>query len=150
MKKWYIYYSKQGSTEKCGQYIKNKNQEMIMWNLKDGNPKDVAEDDQVILASGIYIGKINKKVIEFIKELKENNNNKNSILLICGAQEDEKEATIEKNLEGNIGIFSRVVFAGHTYNMKKMNFMEKAIIKKVSGVKSDEDKIKYELLDSLI
>ena len=150
MRKWYVYYSKQGSTEKCGQYIKNKNNEMIMWNLKDGKPKGMEEDDQVILASGVYIGKLNKKVIEFIKVLKENNNNKNSVLLICGAQEDERETIVEKNLEGNVNVFSEVVFAGHTYNMKKMNFIEKAIIKKVAGIKSDEDKIKYEVLDALI
>ncbi len=149
MKKWYIYSTKQGTTKKCGEYIKEKEDELILHNIKTGEPK-VTKGDSVIVATSFYIGKPNKKISEYIKNNQELIKACNSTLLVCGTVEEDNKDILEKSFQDNLTLFDHVVLGGHAFDLKQLNFMEKQIIKKVANVTENQDHIKYENLDKIM
>lgn len=138
------YATKYGCVEKCASILSEKlTGEVDLYNLKEIKNIDISKYDKVIIGGSIYMGKIQKVVREFsstkLNQLKE----KEVGLFICGMGEGENA---EKELKDSFPVelyakaTARGVFGGK-FIFKKMNFLEKLIVKKVSKVEKDVSNI---------
>ena len=90
-----VYSSKYGCTEKCAKTLSKELKDKVdLINLKNAEDIDVLKYDNVIIGGSIYIGRIQKEVVEFCSKnlgiLKE----KRIGLFICGMQEGEVKMCI--------------------------------------------------------
>lgn len=141
-----VYGTKYGCAEKCAvELSKEINGKVNLVNLKENNKIALTNYDYVIIGGSAYIGKIQKEVIEFMNQNLNELINKEIGLFICGAQEGEAmEKEIVENFPAELLKKAKSVknFGG-AFDFKKMNFMEKAIVKKIVKVTSDKSDILY-------
>lgn len=147
-----VYASKYGCAEKCAMELsKEFDGNVDIVNLKENQRIDLDKFDKVIIGGSVYIGKIQKEVTDFInKNLKELLERKIG-LFICGMQEgNELEKEIADNFPADLLNSAKSVrHFGGAFDFKKMNFMEKAIVKKIVKVSSDKSDIKHENIKQL-
>ena len=149
MKILIIYASKHGSTEKAVNSLKEKiRHETIVVNLKKESAPDTGSFDAVIIGGSIHAGQLQSKVKKYCTNNIEKLLKTDLGLFICHMEEGEK-ATKELadvypeellNHTKATGLF------GGEFIFEKMNFLEKMIVKKVSGLKESVSKINYETI----
>lgn len=147
MKTLIAYGTKYGCAEKCALELSKEFYDKVeLINLKKIKSIDLAKYDKVIIGGSAYIGKIQKEVTDFIKNNMEELKKKEIGLFICGMQEGEM---IEKEIAENypaelISKAKSVKHFGGEFYFNKMNFMEKAIVKKIAKITSDKSDILYD------
>lgn len=135
-----VYATKYGCTEKCVELLSKKLEgKADICNLKSDKIPDLSQYDKVIAGGSVYIGKIRKEVNEFCSKNLGALKNKKIGLFICGMAEGDALTTEINNSfpQELISSASAKECFGGEFIFKKMNFMERAIIKKIS--KSDKD-----------
>lgn len=146
------YGTKYGCAEKCAiELSKEVYDKVDLVNLKDNNNVDIAKYDHVIIGGSAYIGKIQKEVTDFIVSNLNELMKKDIGLFICGMQEGD---LMEKELADNFPAellkkAKSVKHFGGEFTFRKMNFMEKAIVKKIVKITSDKSDIKHDNIKGL-
>lgn len=144
-----VYASKYGCTEKCANLIAEELNEMAdIVNLKKAKNCDPSAYDRVIIGGSIYMGKIQKEVTNFCTKNLDLLKDKRIGLFACGMAEGEEQAA-ELNANFPAELLELAVakeFLGGEFLVDKMNFFEKAIIKKVSKITSNQSKLQEENL----
>ncbi len=146
------YGTKYGCAEKCAiELSKELNGNVELSNLKNKSKIDFTKYDQVIIGGSAYIGKIQKEVTDFINNNMNELKNKKIGLFICGMQEGEM---IGKEINDNfpaelVSKAKSVKHFGGEFTFNKMNFMEKAIVKKIVKVTSDKSDIHHDNIKSM-
>lgn len=151
MKSIIIYSTKYGCTEKAAKILKSKLEgEVELRNIMKESISALDEYDNVILGGSIYIGKIQKKLTEYMEKNLQVLLKKRVGLFICAGETNEELAA--KELEGAFPAelykhaLSREDF-GFEINYEKLNFFEKFIMKKVKGVKENYFELKEETIE---
>ena len=149
MKILIIYASRHGSTKKAVYYLKEKiTHETVIVNLKKESVPDMGSFDAVIIGGSIHAGQLQSKVKNYCTDNKDKLLKTDLGLFICHMEEGEK-ATKELadvypeellNHAKATGLF------GGEFIFEKMNFLERMIIKKISGLKESVSKINYETI----
>ena len=146
------YGTKYGCAEKCAiELSKELNDKVDLVNLKDRNKIDLSKYDNVIIGGSAYIGKIQKEVTDFITNNINELMKKEIGLFVCGMQEGE---AMEKEIADNfpaelIKKAKSVKNFGGEFAIKKMNFMEKTIVKKIAKITSDKSDIHHDNIKKL-
>jgi menaquinone-dependent protoporphyrinogen oxidase len=146
------YGTKYGCAQKCAMELaKEFDGNVQLVNLKERGNVSISGYDRVIIGGSAYIGKIQKEVTEFISANMNELLKKEVGLFICGMQEgDMIEKEIAENFPAELISKAKSVMSfGGEFNFKKMNFMEKAIIKKISKVSSDKSDIHHDNIKKL-
>lgn len=144
MKGVVIYESLHGSTEKCAKilniYLEN---ELEIRKLKDSVDINLDEYDTVIIGGSIHHGVIQSRIEKFIKNNHVQLMGKNLGLYLCCMEEGETaihqfERAFPSDLRKKA--IARGLFGGE-FNLKKMNYFEKKLARKIKGVKVSVSKI---------
>lgn len=146
MKTVIIYTTKHGCTDKCAHTLANElDINTSLKNLETEKNIDFSKHDTVIIGGSIHAGAINKKLRSFVDKNVDSLLQKKLGLFICCMYEGEKalaqfqdafpEVLREKAIAH--GIF------GGEFDLEKMNFLEKAIVKKVANVEESVSNINY-------
>lgn len=146
------YGTKYGCAQKCAMELaKEFDGKVELVNLKEKGSVNLSGYERVIIGGSAYVGKIQKEVTEFISANMNELLKKEVGLFICGMQEgDMMEKEIADNFPAElISKAKSVMNFGGEFNFKKMNFMEKAIIKKISKVSSDKSDIHHDNIKKL-
>jgi menaquinone-dependent protoporphyrinogen oxidase len=144
--------TKYGCAQKCAiELAKEFDGNVELVNLKEKGNVALSGYDRVIIGGSAYVGKIQKEVTEFISANMNELLKKKVGLFICGMQEgDMMEKEIAENFPAElISKAKSVMNFGGEFNFKKMNFMEKAIVKKISKVSSDKSDIHHDNIKKL-
>lgn len=139
-----VYATKYGCTEKCAQILSKKlDGHVDLINLKKVKDVNIAKYEKVIIGGSIYIGKIHKEVTEFCSKHLEQLKERRIGLFICGMQEEEAiQNELNQNFNADlIELAEAKEWFGGEFNFKKMNFLEKFIVKKVVKVTTDRSNI---------
>jgi menaquinone-dependent protoporphyrinogen oxidase len=155
MKTAIIYATSHGTTEKVAKQIQIQlggNTQLI--NLKEENTIDLSQYDQVVIGGSIHAGQMQGRVKKFCKQNMVDLLQKRLALYMVGMNEPDFETEFNNaypELLRKHAIASKCV--GGEFLFEKMNFLEKLIVKKVSGIsqnisKIDETKI-MELVNEL-
>jgi menaquinone-dependent protoporphyrinogen oxidase len=142
MKSIIIYESKTGTAEKCAYLIAENN------NIKDiykaSSKPNLNGYDDIILVSPIYMGSVNKKIKEIISA--------NPIpmrLVLVGTNTETYSETIEHNFNEETRKRLDIIHVGGAYNFEKLNFLQRFIIKKMTGITTSTDLLDYKKLNTI-
>lgn len=133
-----VYGSKYGCTEKCAEMLSKKLTGTVeLCNIKKEKVPDLTQYDNVIIGGSIYVGKIQKEVTEFCLHHANTLKEKKIGLYICCMNTKEAEMQLDhafpEELLSNAAV--KECFGGE-FRFKKMNMIERFIVKMVS--KSDK------------
>jgi menaquinone-dependent protoporphyrinogen IX oxidase len=137
MKTAIIYTSKHGTTAKVAQMIAERltgNQVSIIDLKKDKRP-DINSFDGIILGTPIYAGTPSKAMQRFCKENFETLKQKRLALFVCGMEPDsvkQQQELANAYPQELYGYAVSTCFAGGEFQFEKMNFFERAIIKRIA------------------
>ena len=144
MKTAIIFATKQGCTEKCSQTLASElpgNTELI--NLETTKEIDLMIYDTLILGGSIHAGMINKALKKFItKNLDQLTEKKVGLFLCCMEEGEKANEQFNNAFPEQIRAISKANgFFGGAFDFEKMNFIEKAIIKKIANIDNSLSKI---------
>ncbi|MCB8965137.1 MAG: flavodoxin domain-containing protein [Bacteroidales bacterium] len=146
-----IYATSHGTTEKVANIIASRLDRATLINLKKSAHIDLSQFQQVIIGGSIHAGSIQRKVREFC--------NTNMVqllqmrvgLFICAMNEPEFDNELKMafpEVIRNHAISQRVV--GGEFIIERMNFIERFLVKKISGVSQTTSKIDDGAISELI
>lgn len=147
MKTAIVYASSHGTTEKAAQMLKESliGEEVEQINLKKQPTPNIGEYETVIIGSSIHAGAMQGKVKKFLADNhKILLTKKIGLFLCCMYEGDEAMKQFERGYPEELrqAAIARGLFGGE-FIFSKMNFIERKIIKKISGVTSDTSKLDY-------
>ena len=147
MKTLIIYASKYGCTEKCSNLLKDKlSGEVKIVDIKKENVLEIDLFDTVIIGGSIYMGRIQKVVNEFcLKNISTLKNKKLGLFICCMNENEIAEKQINSSFPEELltSAIATEHFGGE-FIFKKMNFLERIIIKKISKTSNDKSTISEE------
>jgi len=131
-----LYVTQHGAAEKSAIILKEKLQDndVDVKNLRK-DTFDLKDYENIILGCSIHAGHVQGKMKKFIKKneaiLKKK---KVGLFITCMEQGEESNQYFSKNFDESFinSLKVKALFGGE-FNFDKMNFFEKAIIKKISG-----------------
>ena len=149
MKTLITYSTSHGCTRKIVNELKDYlGGEVQIVNLKNNLKINLLDYDRVIIGGSIHAGKIQKKVKDFCLKNLDDLKTKEIGLFICRmengllAQKQLSDAFPAELIEVSK---STAVF-GREYDFSKMNFIEKLIVKKITGIKRRTSKIDHQAI----
>jgi menaquinone-dependent protoporphyrinogen oxidase len=135
-----VYQSRHGCTEKGAWMLQeNINEDIILHDMTKSKKVDIQKADAVILGASIHAGRIQKRMRKFMDSHMEELLTKPLGLYMCCMEKGENaEKQFNENFPEKLRdhASAKGLFGGE-FNMDKMNFLEKAMVKKVANVTSN-------------
>lgn len=154
MKSLVIYATKYGTVEKATNLIKNKLKgEVVVINILKQSPPSLVEFDNIILGGSIYIGNIQKKLKQYAITHEEELLMKRIGLFICGGADKEEEKNKELKNAFPSKLYENAICKcsfGYEYKFEKLNILEKAMIKKITGIKDSVYKLSEDSIENFV
>lgn len=153
MKTLIAYATSHGCTEQCAEKVRDGlDGEVETINLRRNTRTDPADFDRVIIGGSIHAGRIQGRIKRYCsKHEKTLLTKKLGLFLCCMEKEDRAREQFDANYPETLrnhaaaaGIF------GGAFNLEKMNFVAKAIVRKVAGVTESVNEISEEAIDRFI
>ncbi len=149
-----IYISKHGTTEKIAELIKNnlELEQTKIFNLKKTNSIELENYDTVIIGGSIHVGSIHKKLKQFI----ENNltillKKRIALFLVCMQKDEIRKEQFNNAFPAELRVVSGANgLMGGEFCFDRMNFIERAIVKKIAGKSSNVSEIDYDAIEDFI
>jgi len=142
MKTAIVYDTSHGTTEKVANMIASFNSSIEIFNLKENKNINLDEFDQVIIGGSIHVGKIRRRVKEFCLKNLDKLLQKRVGLYLCAMNEPEYENELKLAFPEelrNHAVIKKVV--GGEFLFDRMNFLERFIVKKISGINETTSKL---------
>jgi menaquinone-dependent protoporphyrinogen oxidase len=106
--------------------------------------------DHIVIGTPIYMGSINKKIKNFILNNTETLNQKKLSIVVCAMNQEVIDETIKSNFSDKIRSHANIVYAGGSYNLAKLNFLERFMVKKIDHITESIDAIQFKALNAII
>jgi menaquinone-dependent protoporphyrinogen oxidase len=153
MKTAIIYASSHGTTEKVAKQIQYMlgDEHIMLINLKETKMIDLSLFDTVIIGGSIHAGQMQGRVKAFCKKNMLDLLQKHVGLFMVGMNEPQFENEFNNafpELLRKHAVASKCV--GGEFLFEKMNFFEKLIVKKVSGITQNISKIDENKIEELV
>ena len=151
MKTLIVYKSHHGSTEKAAAYLQQRlgTELTDVIELKNGLPQNFDEYEKILIGGSIHAGHIQRKIKKFCEKYLPELLNKKVGLFMCfmdmaqGAQEfDEAYPEELRNHAIAKGLF------GGEYLFDKMNFIERFLVRKITGETESKSSLDYDAMDA--
>jgi len=151
MKTLIIFGTKYGTAEKCSRILKDKLQgEVKIVNVKKDSIPDLSSFGNVIIGGSIYAGRIQKEIKNFCLSNLNGLKGKSVGLFICGMNEKDPIAQFNNYFpEELINNAAAKEYFGGEVILKKMNFLERFIMKKIGKTDKDISKISEDGINKL-
>jgi len=151
MKTLIIYGTKYGTAEKCSKLLKDKLQgEVTIINAKKDKIPELSSFDNIIIGGSIYAGQIRKEIKDFCGKNLNVLQEKRIGLFICGINDKDVMTPINNSFPGELlaKAAAKECFGGEVI-LKKMNFLERFMMKKIGKTDKDISKISEENINKL-
>ncbi|NOY50434.1 MAG: flavodoxin [Chlorobi bacterium] len=154
MKTVIIYISKHGTTEKVARLIADKLDPGKTELINLGKDKVVGIDafDRIIIGGSIHMATVHKKTKKFCEANNSTLLKKTLGLFLCCMETGEKsieqfEDAFPEDLRRHA---SSTLLPGYEYNLDKMNFFERILVRKISGSKESISKIDHDKIERFV
>ena len=149
-----IYMSKHGTTEKIAELLKSKLEpdQTQIYNLKTIRSIDIEFYDTIIIGGSIHVGLMQKKIRQFI----ENNldallTKRIALFMICMQKDEKREEQFNNAFPAELREVSVANgLMGGEFCFDRMNFLERAIVKKIAGKSSNVNEIDNYAIENFI
>jgi menaquinone-dependent protoporphyrinogen oxidase len=126
-----------------------KDDDVLLVNIKKQTPSELCSFDTVVVGGSIHAGQVQRKIKAFCRNNSSVLQKKHLGLFLCCMEEgdtaqkqfDEAYPAELRNHATATGLF------GGEFDFDKMNFIQKAIVKKVAGVTSNVSRVKSESIE---
>lgn len=147
-----VYASKHGTTETVAKHIAqllDGNATLI--NLKETKTPDLTSYSRVVIGGSIYAGNMQPKVKEFCTRYMDVLLQKKVALYMCAMNEKEYDSEFTNAYPEQLRSHALcTTIAGGEFLFDKMNFIERFLIRKISGVSSSVSKLDYPKVEELV
>jgi menaquinone-dependent protoporphyrinogen oxidase len=153
MKTAIIFTSKHGTTAKVAQMIVRRLNQVLTIDLKKDKHPDINLFDGIILGTSIYAGTSSKTMQRFCKENFEILKKKRLALFVCGMEPDSAKQQQELTNAYPQELYEYAVsscFSGGEFLFEKMNFFERAIIKRIAKTDKSVSSFKEDEIDRFV
>ncbi|HDP98664.1 MAG TPA: flavodoxin [bacterium] len=153
MKTLLVYTTRHGCAEKCAREIeKGLRGEVKLVNLKKEKLNTFTDYDTVIVGGSIHAGKIQKKISDFCQKNLDTLKVKKLGLYLCCMEEGEKAQQQFDNAFPTdlIEHATATAIMGGEFDFERMNFLERAIIRKIAQVDHSISKVSPEQIAAFI
>ena len=154
MKTAIIFISKHGTTQKVASEIaqKLKEEDTILIDLAKEKVASLQEFERIILGGSIHMGKVHKKTAFIIEKHHSTLLEKDLGLFLCCMEEGDKakeqyELAFPADLRDHA---KSTAMMGYEYLLEKMGFLEKIMVKKITGKDQSFSKIDEEAIDQFV
>lgn len=145
--------SKHSTTKKIAELIKDSliDNRVDLINLKNEKIPDPTSYDNVIIGGSIHMGLIQKKIKNFCEKNQDILLKKKLGLFMCYMMFEKEQEEMETNFSSELRNHATAIglFGGELL-FEKMNFIEKAMMKKIAGTDSSVSKINEEAVQNFI
>lgn len=145
-----VFASKHGTTQKVAKYLASKVKGAVLFDLKKNDNPDLSQFSKVVVGGPIYAGKLNSKVAHFCRKHTLELLQRKLTLFICGmnvkAYQEELEHAFPEIL---IKHAATACVVGGEFNIERLGFFERFLVRKISGVTQSVSQLDYEKLNSL-
>ncbi len=149
MKTAIIYSSTHGTTAKVAAQLSRllEHQNIVILNLKENSNVDLVQFDTVIIGGSIHAGQIQMRIRKFCRANLLTLLEKKVGLFMCGMNQPEFEKEFTNAYPALLAEHAvATCLPGGEFLFEKMNFFQRAIVKKNSGIKEsvshlDEEKV---------
>lgn len=153
MKTLIVYASTHGTTEKVAHSIARslENGHVDVINLKKDNPFDLSVFDHVIVGGSIHAGQLQGRVKQFCEKNMLQLLEKPLGLFLCCMNEPEYQAQFERvfpELLRKHATSSKIM--GGEYLFDKMNFFQRLIVRKISGINESLSRIDQNAIEEFV
>jgi menaquinone-dependent protoporphyrinogen oxidase len=148
-KKLLLYETKKGMTQKLAQILKERLSDMDVFEAKKFNGT-MDQYESIILGTPIYMGKINKHIKKVINEKANTLSNKKIAIYLCGMAMEDEPQVIMNNFTQKEKDQYFIRYLGGAYNFERMNFLQKFIIKKLTGENQSKEVVLEKRMEELI
>ena len=143
--------SKHGTTQKVALkiYEKLNNPKVELIDLRKNKNLDISGYSTIIIGGSIHAGMIQKRMKSFCESNLESLLKKKIALFLCCMEEGDKAiAQFENAFPESLRKHSlKNEIMGGEFLFERMNFLEKAIVKKIAGVKGNISKINEQKIE---
>lgn len=149
-----LYTSKHGATREIVNELSNKlKTDLVKIDLKETPRPDLSDYETIIIGGPVYAGNISGKLKKLCSENISLLKSKRIGLFLTGMTPSEQlpENIFEKMFGKDLSDTAKVkLHFGGIFNFEKMNFFEKIIVKKVSGIKHTTKSINSENISKFV
>lgn len=149
MKTLILYHTVTGFTKKCTDYLHSNIDDSKVSEV-DSTDFSLDDYDKVLIGAPIYYGKINKKVVKFIKINEKQLLKKELGFYFSGMLEDDFNKTLQTCLPAEIFYHAKVVHNGGAYDFDKLNFIQKLFVKRLTKTYETTEDFREDQLKKLI
>jgi menaquinone-dependent protoporphyrinogen oxidase len=144
------YATKYGCAEKCARMLQDRLEGAVLVDLGKDRSVKLEDYDCIVIGGSIYAGRIHPKVASFCDRNLDVLLEKKLGLFICCAQlakiEEQKSAAFDGRLLEHAVAAEHL---GYEYNLEKMDFLARTIIRLVAKTKKSESHIAAANIDRL-
>ncbi len=140
MKTLIVYGSKYGCTEECACLLRDELGETDLADV--GRPHSVSLDayDTVLIGSPVYIGKLDKNVIQFCNARLATLTEKRIGLFICAGEPDKAIEQLEAGFPKELVEVARAKgYFGYRIQLKKLSLLDQILLTGVGKRRNEED-----------
>lgn len=138
MKTLLVYATKHGSVATVAEKLQRHIDSMVIVNCKDEKTITLNEFDTIILGASLYAGTIQSEMKKFIASHEAILRTKRIAVFLCAGEYNYK--TFTANFPA--WMMEKAVVhdtLGHAFYFEKMNFLERTMVKAISGKKQTEE-----------
>ncbi len=151
MKTAIVYCTTHGTTEMIAMKIAGNFPGATLWNLKTSSLADLSAYDTIIIGGSVHAGMVQKRLRDFCHKHLLDLLDKNVVLYLCGMNKPQyKEQASRAFPEILLEHAGDCHFPGGEFRMEKMNFFQRLIVKKISGVSESVSEINDDAIDVLV
>ncbi|MFW5820410.1 MAG: flavodoxin domain-containing protein [Bacteroidota bacterium] len=153
MKTLIIYISKHGTTEKVAREIakKLKVKEKDIVNLRKERNPDINGHERIIIGGSIHAGMVQKRIKDFCGKNMDTLLDKEVGLFLSAMDKNRYKEEFNNAFPEKLRNHSKAkAVTGGEFNFEKMNFLEKAIVKKVGNVEESVSDINYSEIERFV
>ena len=147
------YVSRHGCAESCANEIYEKlGEEADVVDLKKNKKIDFSEYGRVVLGGSIHAGRVQGYLKKFCQQHLNELLSKELALYLCCMEKSEKaQVQFDNAFSEQLRKHATAsALLGGQFNFEKMNFFEKAAIRKIAGVDESVDDLDHAALDAFV
>ena len=146
-----VYMTKHGTTQKVANMIQSKYpfKKVELINLAENKNPDLNAFENIIIGGSIHAGVIQKRIKNFCENNKELLLSKKlGLYLCCMEQGDKAILQLKNSFPEELRKHAKCTeILGGEFLFEKMNFVERAVVKKVSGIHKTVSRIKQDSIE---